>query len=215
MQNILYSIFLPTRRCLQRRKRWSVTASGIKRWTKRLSMGSDGSHQWMTVQNSFLVVNITKNRRITIAFTRKLATKSTYLPVMYKCILIITEKTMQFRGKDFKGKNLLVFIMSIVYFEMYQAFWFLIWSDSFADFEAKKTVILLIAHFKGKKPHTFIAVDQVVSLLSKTKPTWRNTRIFTWKMSSWTKMDLKSSWKTIHADLQVAGINLSSGYNIW
>ena len=72
---------------------------------KRSSMGSDGSHQWMTVQNSFRVVNITKSKRIIIVFTPKLVTKSTYLPVMYKCILIITEKTMQFNGKDFKGKK--------------------------------------------------------------------------------------------------------------
>ena len=57
----------------------------------------------MTVQNSFRVVNITRNKRIIIVFTLKLVTKSTYPPVMYKCILIITEKTMQFNGKDFKG----------------------------------------------------------------------------------------------------------------
>ena len=176
---------------------------------KRSSMGSDGSHQWMTVQNSFRVVNITKSKRIIIVFTPKLVTKSTYLPVMYKCILIITEKTMQFNGKDFKGKLIIwcdVFSMEDHSDKSNRWLIVNIFQIVVVDFEVRKTAILLIVLSKGRKLLTFIAVDLVVSLLSKTKQTWKNIRIFTWKMSSLTKMGLKSSWKTIHADLLVAGM---------
>ena len=67
-------------------------------------MGFDGSHLWTTVQNSFRVVNTTKNKLTTTAFIRIVVTKFIFPPVIYRCTLITTGKTMQFKERVFLGK---------------------------------------------------------------------------------------------------------------
>ena len=71
-------------------------------------------------------------------------------------------------------------------------------------FEAVRIVLLTTVHFAVKKPRTFIVTAPVVNSPSRTKLTWKSTRTFTWKMNSWTRMALKSSWNKILAAMTTA-----------
>ena len=85
-----------------RRKKWFATASGIRKWTKLWSMGSDESLQWTTAATSLLSAATTKSKH-TITASRMGATKPTSAPQTSRCISTIIAKTMLFNARDFSG----------------------------------------------------------------------------------------------------------------
>ena len=107
--HLMTFIFITSSRSLLRRRRWSGTRSGTRRWRKRSSTDSVESPPRTTARTTSPTASTTRSRLTTTASSPRAATRCTSQRATSRCTSTITAKTMQFREKDFSGKVVLMF----------------------------------------------------------------------------------------------------------